>query len=182
MFETSIKMKTWLWVSCLLLLAHPACWAAPKADKTKDQKTVKKELLDTSKYITIDEIKPGMKAHCLTVFEGTKIEKFPLEVLSVMRNFQPGRDAILVQGTDDRFIHTGPVAGCSGTPVYIDGRLAGALAFGWTFSKDPLYGVTPIEEMLRVGQPSQEKQNLKRAIPEPGYAFYYSKPIDFDEV
>ncbi|MFC1737421.1 SpoIVB peptidase S55 domain-containing protein [Planctomycetota bacterium] len=138
--------------------------------------------LDKSKYITIDEVKPGMDAYCLTVFEGTKIEKFGLEVLSVVHNFQPGRDAILVQGTDERFIHTGPVAGCSGSPVYIDGRLAGALAFAWTYSKDPLYGVTPIEEMLQVGQLSEEKQNLKKAIPEPGYAFDYSKPIDFDEV
>ena len=61
----------------------------------------------------------------------------------------------MVQGKDDRFVKTGPVAGCSGSPVYIDGRLAGALSFGFLFSKDPLYGVTPIEEMLRAGQSPQ---------------------------
>ena len=64
----------------------------------------------------------------------------------------PGRNIILVQSSDERFVHTGPWPGCSGSPVYIEGKLAGALAFGWLFSKDPLYGVTPIEEMLRVGQ------------------------------
>lgn len=107
--------------------------------------------LNHQRYITIDEIKPGMKAYCLTVFKGVKIEKFSLKVIDVIKNVKAGKDAILVMGTDPRFIHTGPVAGCSGSPVYIDGRLAGALAFGWSFSKDPLYGVTPIEEMLSAG-------------------------------
>jgi len=108
-------------------------------------------LLDPSRHITIDEIKPGMEAYCLTVYEGTKIEKFPLEVLSVVKNFDPGFDIILVKGTDERFKYTGAVAGCSGSPVYIQGRLAGALALGWPQSKDALYGVTPIENMLQVG-------------------------------
>jgi len=138
------------------------------------------ERLDPSKYITIDEIRPGMDAYCLTAYKGTEIEKFGLEVLSVVRNIKPGKDAILVQGTDERFIHTGPVAGCSGSPVYINGRLAGALAFGWTFSKDPLYGVTPIEEMLRVG--SGGNQDIRESGNRPGYAFNYSAPIDFAEI
>jgi hypothetical protein len=106
--------------------------------------------IDKTRYITIDEITPGMDAVCLTVYKGTEIEKFNLKVVDVIRNIMPGRNAILVMGTDERFIHTGPVAGCSGSPVYIDNRLAGALAFGWAYSKDPLYGVTPIEEMLQV--------------------------------
>ena len=106
---------------------------------------------DPARYISVDEIKPGMEAYCLTVYKGTEVEKFGLEVLSVVHDFMPGRDAILVRGTDERFIHTGPVAGCSGSPVYINGRLAGAMAMGWQFSKDPLYGVTPIADMLRVG-------------------------------
>ncbi len=108
--------------------------------------------IDKTKYITIDEIRPEMKAWCLTVYDGVKIEQFELKVISVVRDYDPGHDAILVMGVDERFKHTGPVAGCSGSPVFIDGRLAGALAFGWSFSKDPLYGVTPIEEMLQAGQ------------------------------
>jgi len=131
--------------------------------------------IDSSKYITVDEIKPGMEAYCLTCYKGSKIERFELEVLSVVKGFGPGKDAIMVQGVDERFIHTGPVAGCSGSPVYIEGRLAGALAFGWTFSKDPLYGVTPIEEMLAVGEgdyPAGENY----------ISFDFSKPLDFVEI
>ena len=151
---------------------------------------------DPAKYISIDEIQPGMEAYCLTCYRGTEIEKFDLDVISVVRNIEPDRDAILVQGTDERFIHTGPVWGCSGSPVYIDGRLAGALAFAWTFSKDPLYGVTPIEEMLRVGQGTRKSQiasgeskknDGRRAISDQqestmGYAFDFTKPIDFADI
>lgn len=113
--------------------------------------------IDKKRYITIDEITPGMDAVCRTVYKGIEIEEFPLKVIDVIRNFEPGRNAILVIGTDERFIHTGPVAGCSGSPVYINGRLAGATAFGWGFAKDPLYGVTPIEEMLEAGKSDNSK-------------------------
>ncbi len=134
--------------------------------------------LDTERYIPLDEVRPGMEAYCLTAYEGTKIEKFELEVLSVVKNFDPDRDAILVMGKDERFIHTGPVAGCSGSPVYIDGRLAGALSFGWTLSKDPLYGVTPIEEMVRPNIDNQQGNSSSRM----GFSFDFSKPIDLSEV
>jgi hypothetical protein len=133
---------------------------------------------DPEKYISIDEVRAGMEAYCLTVYEGSKIEKFGLEVIDVIRGQQPGRNAILVQGTDDRFIHTGPVAGCSGSPVYIDGRLAGALAFGWFFSKDPLYGVTPIKEMLRVGWDSDPTP----AVNTGGFSFDFSRPVDLNQI
>jgi len=134
--------------------------------------------LDKTKYITVDEIRPGMEAYCLTVYKGTKIEKFSMDVLDVVRNWRPGKDAILVQGTDERFIHTGPVGGCSGSPVYIDGRLAGALARAVIFSKDPFYLVTPIEEMLRVGQRPGPSPGARG----PGFVFDFSRPIDFAEI
>jgi hypothetical protein len=165
MFEISAKLNTASFLFCLLILAGPFCRAG--------------EPLDPTKYITIDEVRPGMEAYCLTGYKGTKIEKFDMEVLSVVRNVRPGRDAILVQGTDERFIHTGPVWGCSGSPVYIDGRLAGALAFAWFFSKDPLYGVTPIEDMLKVGQ---QTPNTKEAAWEPGFALDFSEPVDFPQI
>ncbi len=130
-------------VPCLLLLAF--CYAD----------------IDKAKYITIDEIKPGMDAVCLTVYKGVEPEKFNLKVVDIVRDIVPGRNAILVMGTDERFIHTGPVSGCSGSPVYINNRLAGALAFAWIFSKDPFYGVTPIEEMLGVGQEQFYNSKLK---------------------
>lgn len=134
---------------------------------------------DTRRYIGLDEVKPGATAWCLTVYEGTKIEKFSLEVVSVVKNYEPGRNAILVTSTDPRFIHTGPVAGCSGSPVYIDGRLAGALAFMLApFSKDPLYGVTPIEEMLKAGE-KQETENRGQGPEIKNLsAWNFARPID----
>ncbi len=140
------------------------------------------EQLNKSEYITIDEVRPGMDAYCLTDYKDGEIEKFDLEVLSVVRGIRPGRDAILVQGTDERFIHTGPVWGCSGSPVYIDGRLAGALAFAWTFSKDPLYGVTPIEDILKVGQRTENQEIRKSGYQEIGFVFDFSNPVDFAEI
>ncbi len=133
---------------------------------------------DPAKYIGIDEIKPGMKAYCLTCFSGTKIEKFDMDVISIIRNYEPGRDSILVQGTDERFIHTGPVWGCSGSPVYIEGRLAGALATAYTYSKDPLYGVTLIKDMLRVGGAGRPNASAAQH----GYSLDFSKPIDFAQI
>ncbi len=108
--------------------------------------------IDKTKYITIDEISTDMDAYCLTVLKGNEIEKFPLKLLSIVRSKQPGQDRILAIGTDPRFIHDGPVQGCSGSPVYIDGRMAGALSAGWSTSKDPLYLITPIADMLDVGK------------------------------
>ena len=75
---------------------------------------------DPVKYIGLDEIKPGMKAYCLTEYGLAGIEKFGMEVVDVVRGINPSsgpgsKDAILVKGTDERFIHTGPVAGCSGS-------------------------------------------------------------------
>lgn len=130
---------------------------------------------DPGRYISLDEIKPGMEGYCLTEYGIDGIEKFALKVIDVVRDFDPGRDVILVQGTDERFVHTGPVAGCSGSPVYIDGRLAGALAFAWTYSKDPVYGATAIDDMLRVGLGKAEK-------PAPAFSFDYSRPIDLSEI
>jgi hypothetical protein len=130
---------------------------------------------DAGRYIGVDEIAPGMEGYCLTCYEGSKIERFAVEVKSVVRDIMPGRDAIIVQGLDERFIHTGPVAGCSGSPVYIDDRLAGALAFGWMFSKDPLYGVRPIAEMLEVG-----RQVSPDAPGSPPVSIDYSGGLDLD--
>ncbi len=139
------------------------------------------DIWDPAKYISLDEIRPGMQAHCLTEYGVAGIEKFGLEVVDVVRNVDPGRDAILVRGTDERFMHTGPVAGCSGSPVYIDGRLAGALAFTWVYAKDPLYGATPIAEMLAVGRGNQAGDSEKRAGLM-SVAFDFTAPLNLVEI
>ncbi|MFN2222528.1 MAG: hypothetical protein ACK2UH_08260, partial [Candidatus Promineifilaceae bacterium] len=159
-----------LGLSALLLAFGPAAQAQDSAAAS-----------DAQRYIGVEEIRAGMDAYCLTDYGQAGIEKFALKVVDVIRDIDPGHDAILVMGTDDRFKHTGPVGGCSGSPVYIDGRLAGALAFGWTFPKDPLYGVTPIKEMLEVGRTNPNLAG-RRAGREPAFTFDFSQPIDLAAV
>lgn len=107
--------------------------------------------MDKNRYISIEEIKPGMEGYFLTVFSGQTVQKYPLEVISVVPKWQPARDAILVRAKDPVSEKSGAIAGCSGSPMYLDGRLAGALAAGFTAGKEPLYFVTPIEYMLEIG-------------------------------
>ena len=135
---------------------------------------------DPALYIDINDISPGMLAYCLTCFNGTEVEQFGLDVVSVMRNYAPGHDAILVKGTDARFLHAGPVAGCSGSPVIVEGRMAGALAFGWPLSKDPLYGVTPIREMLAIGSRHATGSSLsgRQAVLSDSLPWDFREPID----
>ncbi|RKY13988.1 MAG: hypothetical protein DRP52_01290 [Planctomycetota bacterium] len=132
--------------------------------------------LDTSKYIGIDEVHPDMEAYCLSVFSGTKVEKFGLKILSVVRGVGPGQDMILVLGTDERFRRSSAVHGCSGSSVFIDGRLAGALAAGWDGSLDALYLVRPIERMLEVGSADASISASDRT----GFGFDFSRPLDID--
>jgi len=96
----------------------------------------------------LSAVKQGMVGEALTVFQGTKPEPFKVRVVSVLRNFLPKQDVILIRAEDPRVEHSGIVAGMSGSPVYIDGKLVGAVAYAWSFAKEPLGGVTPIETML----------------------------------
>lgn len=102
--------------------------------------------------IPLSEITPGMKGVAYTVFQGTQPEPMPLEVLGVLKNANgPKGDIILIRLGGEKAQYTGVVAGMSGSPVYLNGKLAGALAFRiGEFSKDPIAGVTPIGEMLEI--------------------------------
>src|ERR1700719_5097129 len=102
--------------------------------------------------IPVDQIHPGMRGYALTVFEGVKPESMDVEVLGVMHNVNgPKGDIILIRLHATKVEYTGVVAGMSGSPVYFDGKLSGAIAFRiGEFSKEPIAGVTPISEMLEI--------------------------------
>ncbi len=104
------------------------------------------------KTIPIDEIHAGMRGVAYTVFEGTQPEAMEVEVLGVLRDMNgPKSDLILVRLHGKKVEYTGVVAGMSGSPVYLDGKLAGALSYRiGEFSKEPIAGVTPIGEMLEI--------------------------------
>ena len=102
--------------------------------------------------IPVDQIHTGMKGVAYTVFEGTKPEAMDVDVLGILKNANgPKGDIILVRLGGAKVEYTGVVAGMSGSPVYINGKLAGAVAFRiGEFSKEPIAGVTPIAEMLEI--------------------------------
>jgi SpoIVB peptidase S55 len=98
-------------------------------------------------YWTVEEIRAGMKGVGRTVMRGTKVENFNAEVLGVMKNTSPGRDMVLCRLSGLNLEKTGVIAGMSGSPVYIDGKLLGAVAYAWAFGKEPIAGVTPFTQM-----------------------------------
>lgn len=111
---------------------------------------------DSFRFIGVDELKPGMKGYGLSVFHGTTIDTFGVEIVAVRRNNTPQGDMILARGSGAGLERSGTVAGMSGSPIYIEGRLAGAMAYGWTYMTEPIMGITPIGEMLCLQAPPGE--------------------------
>ena len=98
-----------------------------------------------------DQIKPGMKGYGLTVLSGYKVERFDVEVIDVMHHALPASDMILVKCSGAGLEKSKLIAGMSGSPVYIEGKLAGAIAYTWGFQLDPIAGITPIKAMINAG-------------------------------
>ena len=99
----------------------------------------------------VDELKPGMVGIGRTVFQGDRLDEFKVHILGVLRNvIGPRRNLILAKLEGGPLADTGVIAGMSGSPVYIDGRLVGAVSYSLgQFSKEPIAGITPIDEMIQ---------------------------------
>jgi hypothetical protein len=95
----------------------------------------------------VDHLRAGMKGTGRTVLKGTKIETFQVEVLGVLKNTSPGRDLVLCRLSGLDLEKTGVIAGMSGSPVYINDKLVGAVAYAWPYGKEPIAGVTPFCQM-----------------------------------
>ncbi|TVM03780.1 MAG: hypothetical protein CV087_03475 [Candidatus Brocadia sp. WS118] len=119
----------------------------------------KPSLFSAENVMNVDEIMPGMKGYGKTVFTGDRIEIFNVEVLGILRNWEAKSNMILVRMSGGPLEKSGIIAGMSGSPVYISNRLIGAVAYGWSFAKEPIAGITPIEEMKStlLNIPPQEK-------------------------
>jgi hypothetical protein len=116
--------------------------------------------------LPFDQVKPGMKGVGRTVFLGTKIEEFEVEVIGVLRNFQPKMNMIVARVKHPVVDNAGVIQGMSGSPIYIDGKLVGALAYNiGEFLKEPLAGITPIGEMLTIPRESTSKASFSTPIP-----------------
>ncbi len=116
----------------------------------------------------LEDIKPGMRGVGKTVFQGNRIDEFQVEILGTLENVGPKQSVILARLSGGPLDRTGVMQGMSGSPVYIDGKLAGAVAMTFAFSKEPIAGIRPIGEMFEV-EKSPPKTELRptAAIREP---------------
>ncbi|MFN7944848.1 MAG: SpoIVB peptidase S55 domain-containing protein [Blastocatellia bacterium] len=131
---------------------------APRSDK----QPVSGSGSSATEFFPLDQVRPGLRGVGWTVTQGSEPEKFECEILGLLKGFQnPNRNAVIIKLLGEKFQHTGIFQGMSGSPVYIDGKLLGAVAFGFQFAKDPIGGVTPIQEMVDIFEQRQEKSEHK---------------------
>lgn len=149
---TSIRRTLALLVPLALsaLLALPAAGpAAASSSSEPDAPAADGMRLPT---LPVDQVERGQTGYGLTVFSGTEPERFEVEVIGVLRNPDPSASYVLARLTGHGLEESGVVRGMSGSPVFIDGRLVGAVAFAWSFSKEAVAGVTPIAAMRSLAE------------------------------
>jgi hypothetical protein len=160
------SFRAW-YMKKLAVALFVACLSFPSALSAQ---TSSAQTAQNPQTIAVSQIHPGMRGVAYTVFQGVKPEAMEVEVLGVLHNVNgPKGDIILVRLHGQKVEYTGVVAGMSGSPVYLDGKLAGALAFRiGEFSKEPIAGVTPIADMLEISaldrSPAEETSAVKPAV------------------
>lgn len=114
----------------------------------------------------LEDLRPGMKGTARTVFNGSDTQEFGVEVLGVLPGFPgPRQSAIIARLSGSNVEKTGVFAGMSGSPVYIDGKIVGAIAFSFPFSKEPIAGITPIKQMIDLFDRGAENERAKPKEP-----------------
>jgi hypothetical protein len=128
-------------------------------------------------FFPVDELREGMRGIGRTVFHGTTIEEFDVEILGVLKNSSPKQDMVLARLSGGPLAQTGVMQGMSGSPVYIDGRLLGAVAFGFASSTEPIAGIQPISQMVSIlDQPDgADAPSLAAALPAEGVRSYMNR-------
>ncbi|HWR49995.1 MAG TPA: SpoIVB peptidase S55 domain-containing protein, partial [Bryobacteraceae bacterium] len=115
-------------------------------------------------FFPVRDLRAGMRGVGKTVFSGTNIEEFQVEILGVLENVGPKQSLILGRLSGGPLEKTGVMQGMSGSPVYIDGRLVGAVAMAFAFSKEPIAGIRPIQEMLAIDEPASMPPPRRAAL------------------
>ncbi len=119
--------------------------------------------------INPEDVRPGMKGYGLSVFSGSEIKRFEVEVVDVVPNSLPKQDLIYVMCSGQDLEKSMIIAGMSGSPVWIEGKLAGAVAYGYQYSLDPLAGVTPIRNMLQAMDSTGDIRPGTAYVPSPSW-------------
>jgi hypothetical protein len=111
------------------------------------------------KLMPLNEVRPGMKGYGMSVFQGSKPERFEVEVLGTLEGVPNPKQSIVIARLSGALVdRTGVFAGMSGSPVYIDGRLVGAVAYAFPFAKEPIAGITPIKYMIDIFEQGQQEE------------------------
>jgi hypothetical protein len=140
-----------------------------------------------TEFFRIEDLRPGMKGVGRTCYRGTKPEEFQVEILGVLKGINPGASAVLAKFSGAFLEKTGIFEGMSGSPVFIDGKLLGAVAFSYSFAKEAIGGITPITQMVDAFEQTPDvsrgsstivvrKSSLWNFSPSPDPGF--SKPLE----
>jgi hypothetical protein len=137
-------------------------------------------------FFPLKDIRPGMRGTGRTVFSGNHIDEFQVEILGLLENAGPKESLIIARLSGGPLEHTGVMQGMSGSPVYIDGKLVGAVAMAFPFAKDPITAIRPIEEMVRTSpaiatasptaRAASTAQRLALAFAEKDLTRFFSRP------
>src|SRR6476469_4828497 len=140
--------------AALVIFSGVSLAQAPAPNNSAAPKPASQTQMPQNQIMTVDEVRPGMTGVAYTVFQGTQPEPMGVEVLGVLKNMNgPKSDVVLVRLHGDKAEYTGVAAGMSGSPVYISGKMLGAIAYRiGQFSKEPIAGVTPISQMLEINE------------------------------
>jgi hypothetical protein len=118
------------------------------------------------KFMPVSDIKPGMKGYGMSVFQGTTPERFEVEILGTLDGFQNPRQSIIIARLSGPLVErTSVFAGMSGSPVYIDGKLVGAVAYAFPFEKEPIAGIQPISNMIQVIEEGRKEEPRSSSSP-----------------
>src|SRR5258706_4968508 len=130
-------------------------------------------------FFPLQDVKAGMRGIGKTVFSGDRIEDFQVEILGVLENIAPKQSLILARVSGGPIGTTNVMQGMSGSPVYIDGKLVGALAMAFPFSKEPIAGIRPIADMLNAPDKAAPRATIRlndtdvlAALPRRGEALF----------
>ncbi len=124
-------------------------------------------------FFKIEDLRPGMKGVGRTCFLGDKPEEFQAEILGVLRGVNPGANAVLARLSGGQIEKTGVFEGMSGSPVFIDGKLLGAVAFSFSFAKEAVCGITPIQEMIDAFEAEDDLISRPKALPKKSSLWKY---------
>jgi hypothetical protein len=150
-------MKSALGLATLAFLAVPFLFSQQPAPPLP-------ALPKAETYWNVDDVKAGMKGVGKSVVKGVKIETFEAEVLGVLKNTSPGRDLVLCRLSGMNLEKSGVIQGMSGSPVYIQGKLLGAVAYAWSFGKEPIAGVTPFSQMVEFAAAHERREALMKPV------------------